>query len=410
MSEMEYSRSEVSAMITLASFGALSLTTVLIVLCVFAAAGLRRLNAENKNMYPMTHLALFFGSLLFSNVLQGVGNVMDIKWAIQAGVREGGYCTAQGAIKQVSNLGMSFWSLVISFHAFTILFLRWKPKKWTAYTTFFLVWTFIILLVGAIPFAIKKPGIPYFGLAGYWCWIKQDYAVARIVLEYLWMYISIGVSAMLYALIFLRLRGNLLVEGRKWSLRLVPSSEAWQLQMGRDLVDAHMLKVASHMLLYPLAFVILILPITAIRMMENAGKTARFEVVIFAAIFFGLNGFVNTILLMSGRNLLPEDGSLPTVTMKRTISPVTSLAKNGGVVPFMLPPQAELQTQERRMPTDLTRVRGLHSSNSVRSVDSAASDLGRGYSGGEELHASASVRSVDSTSRLVEAPRDRLPR
>jgi hypothetical protein len=404
MSEFsKYSRSEVAGIITLASFGALSLAAVLLVLCALAAAALRRLHAANKNMYPMTHLALFFGSLLFSNIMQGVGNVMDIKWAMQAGVQEGGFCTAQGVIKQFSNLGVSLWSLAIAVHAFTILFLRWKPKKWTAYTTFFAIWTFVFLLVGVLPRALMKPGIPYFGIAGYWCWIKQDYATARIVLEYLWMYVSVGVSAILYALIFLRLRGNLVVEGWKWSLRWVSGDEAWQLQMGRDLIDTHMLKVASHMLLYPLAFVILILPITAVRMMENAGRSARLEVVIFAAIFFGLNGFVNALLLRTGRKLLPDDDSLPTVTMKRTISPVgPTLAKNGGIVPFMLPPQAE-QMEERHIPTDLTRVRGHHSSNSIRSVDSAATSQLEGA----PLQPTTSIRSVDSTSRLVEPSQDR---
>jgi hypothetical protein len=398
-----YSRAEVNGVIVLASFGALSLAAVLLALCVLAAAALRRLHASNRTMYPMTHLALFFGSLIFSNILQAIGNIMDIKWAIQAGVREGGFCTAQGAIKQVSNLGVSFWSLVISVHAFTILFLRWKPRRWTAYSTFVAVWTFIAILVAVLPRALMKPGIPYFGIAGYWCWIRREYSTARIVLEYLWMYVSVGVSTVLYALIFLRLRGNLLIEDGKWSLRWVAADETWQLQIGRDLVDTHMLKVASHTLLYPLAFVILILPITAVRMTEKSGDySARFEVIIFAAIAFGLNGLVNALLLMSGRKLLPDDESLPTVSMKRTISPIPSLAKNGGIVPFMLPPLTA-QMEERRVPTDLTKVRGLDRSNSARSIESVSSQLG----GGAPLHPTTSIQSIDSTSQLIEPPQER---
>jgi len=348
----------------LAGFGSLSLAAVLFVVGAFVVMAGRR--SRRKNVYPMTHLVAFFGSLLFSNALQAFGNVMGMSWVVRSTVHFGHFCSAQGAIKQTSDLGVSLWSLVLSYHAFTILFLRWEPRKWTAYVTFIAVWFIIALMVGIIPLAIKRPGVPYFGISGYWCWITSDYSTPRIVLEYVWMYISVLISFVLYTLIFFRLRGNLNVEGWRMSFRWVSSAETWQLQLGRDLIDTHMLKVAKLMLWYPVASFILNVPITIVRLLEHNGLSIPFTAVMVCAVIFTLSGFINANLLISARNLLPEEGTLPTVNMKR--SPLLKeKSPSNGIIPFILPPPEETASN-RHVPTDLSRQTSAGSVSTVRTT------------------------------------------
>jgi hypothetical protein len=44
--------------------------------------------------------------------------------------------------------------------------------------------------------------------------------------------------------VLLRVRGNLTKSNGKWRLRWVPSEDAWQLAVSRDLIDSLMQKVA----------------------------------------------------------------------------------------------------------------------------------------------------------------------
>jgi hypothetical protein len=61
---------------------------------------------------------------------------------------------------------------------------------------------------------------------------------------------SAGLGFLLYATVLLRVRGNLVMMDGKWRLRWVPRSEGWMLQLGRDIIDTCMLKVAALMVWY----------------------------------------------------------------------------------------------------------------------------------------------------------------
>lgn len=63
-------------------------------------------------------------------------------------------------------------------------------------------------------------------------------------------FLSAGLSFILYSFILLRVRGNLVSNDGKWSLRFVPSGDSWQLSFARDLVDSSMLRVTQIMVWY----------------------------------------------------------------------------------------------------------------------------------------------------------------
>lgn len=94
---------------------------------------------------------------------------------------------------------------------------------------------------------------------------------------------------MLYTLVFLRLRGNLVFpEGRRLPQFIwVSKAKAWRLQANRDAVDAHMTDVAKQMIYFPVAYTIVIIPIAIERLM---GGNVPFEWVIFADSMFMSSG------------------------------------------------------------------------------------------------------------------------
>lgn len=67
-------------------------------------------------------------------------------------------------------------------------------------------------------------------------------------LLFLQEFLSAGVGFVLYALVLLRVRGNLTSIGGRWRMRWIPRSQAWQLSIGRDMIDSAMLRVAANMI------------------------------------------------------------------------------------------------------------------------------------------------------------------
>jgi hypothetical protein len=62
-------------------------------------------------------------SLLITDLVQAAGGIMNVKWVIEDHVALGGYCTSQGAIKQVGNLGTALWSLVRNHNTWLVVIL-----------------------------------------------------------------------------------------------------------------------------------------------------------------------------------------------------------------------------------------------------------------------------------------------
>lgn len=69
------------------------------------------------------------------------------------------------------------------------------------------------------------------------------------------MFLSAVVSFISYVLVFLKLRGNILVTGGRFRLRSVDQTTAGTPYQGYEASDlrAHMDSVAKHMLLYPVS-------------------------------------------------------------------------------------------------------------------------------------------------------------
>jgi len=187
-------------------------------------------------------------------------------------------------------------------HTFCVIFLELKIRTYVMWFTLVGGWSVIITLVIVGP-ATRNTATrgPFFGISGYWCWISPQYKIERLTLDYLVMFLAAFFSMVLYVLIFLRMQGNIVRNG--WRIRFRRTSEAsWR---GRKSGDDQAMAIARKMLLYPIAYAILILPISISRFATWAGKNVPFEVTIFTAAIFLLSGLVNVILFATTRRVLP---------------------------------------------------------------------------------------------------------
>lgn len=272
-------------------------------------SAIRSIRSPEEHKFIRTHVAVYFFSLLLCDLAQGIGALLNTRWIAQGGLEIGSYCNAQAVIKQTGNVGTALWSFVIAVHTFNVLFLRWHIANYVCYGTLVGVWAFLGFIVILGPAVVESPARgPFYGISGYWCWITQSYPVERYALEYLFMFSSAGLSFILYFLVFLRLRGNVSVEG--WHIRFHRAHNgSWQDNSNNGLFhdgrrDPHLMQVARQMLWYPIAYSILVIPIAAARFSAFSGKDVPFAVTILTSSIFMLSGFVNAILFTTTRRVI----------------------------------------------------------------------------------------------------------
>ncbi|KAF5370389.1 hypothetical protein D9758_006926 [Tetrapyrgos nigripes] len=385
---------ERAGVICLTVAGLLSLSAV-VVLILF--------KTPKPSTYRRTHLFGYLLSLLLANAIQSAGTVMSLKWVGENRVIFGTFCTNQGAIKQTGNVSTALWSFMMSLHLFNLLFLRGSVTRLGFWLTIVFGWGLVVFIVLIGPAAIEKQEKgPYFGISGPWCWITSAYPKEQILLEYFFEFLSAFLSFILYTFVLLRVRGNLVrleSEGRyHWKLRFVPKGEGWQLSIGRDLIDSTMLKVAQNMVWYPVAYSIILIPITIIRLSEFSGDNIPFGAVIFADVVFNLTGFINVILLMTTRRLLPDMETVPEFNTQR--SKRASIFQRNGITPFTLERSETAENYTRS--NEANRIRALARAGSGVSYTSHSASQEGTMEETSYRHSIASIQSGDSRTQLIE--------
>ncbi|KZT36739.1 hypothetical protein SISSUDRAFT_1023827, partial [Sistotremastrum suecicum HHB10207 ss-3] len=297
--QVTYSPSERQSVAALVASALLSLLSVL---SIALFQSYKKLSGES--LFPRTHVTPYYSSLLIANLIQSVGSTISLRWILTGDVTYGPLCYMQGGWKNAGNVATALWNLVIAGHIFNLLFLRFRSTRKEMIAVLCGVWSLVGVVVFVGPVAIQKEDLgPYFGVSGYWCWITDLYPNAQRYLEYLFMFLSAGLSFLIYILVFFRMRGNIVGKGRKMRIIHISRSLSWELRLCRDDVDSAMLKTVSHMIWYPVAYTLLVLPIALARLSAFGGHRVPFGWTVAADFVFNLNGFVNAVLLLTTRRI-----------------------------------------------------------------------------------------------------------
>ncbi|KAI0297085.1 hypothetical protein BC826DRAFT_1002120 [Russula brevipes] len=124
------------------------------------------------------------------------GGILNVRWAGSGMVTTGPYCTAQGIIKQIGELGTALITLRCG---------EWVQARGFTFGLVGFACVFIALWVG-----IGN---------GYWCWISPQFKGERFAGEYLWLWVALFAS-ILYIPVYLWANGRLSVGERWYKFRL----------------------------------------------------------------------------------------------------------------------------------------------------------------------------------------------
>ncbi|CAE6426489.1 unnamed protein product [Rhizoctonia solani] len=289
-----------------------------------------------QGIRSFTHSALgvFLCSLLVSDMIQGAAFAINFKWAADGRVHPGIACTAQGAVSQFGDLGSALWSLAISMYTFSLLFLVQKPPVWLTWTIFVSGWVLITVLPIVGPYGIQKLETKgeFYGVSGAWCWIGHGYQLERFLYVYMWIFLSLFASLVLYGLVYLRFSGRLVLKDGRfywhstpvgWTSGIFSSETQEPTAMSRPYstfnsnvasqrltesekngIGKHLKSISKRLMLYPLVYSVVTLPVAACRIGAVTGWTPPLPLYIFAGISFTSSGLTNVILFIVTRHAL----------------------------------------------------------------------------------------------------------
>ncbi|KAF8502188.1 hypothetical protein F5888DRAFT_1176383 [Russula emetica] len=236
--------------------------------------------------------------LFLFDLLQAIGGILNVRWAHNGIVTTGHYCTAQGIIEQIGELGVALITLLLAVHTFVAAVLPGDLQgRGVALSSVSLVGVFIILWV-AIGAGIHKN---YETPTPYWCWISPQFPGERLGGEYVWLWIALVASATLNIPLYFWAEGFWSIDEEYKFHWADPDQRVPYIQR----------RAALGRLLYPLAYSLIVLPITISRWLLFTHHHVSSAATFFGITVFYLSGAINVLLFLviKPELLLPSSSS-----------------------------------------------------------------------------------------------------
>ncbi|PPQ98708.1 hypothetical protein CVT24_003416 [Panaeolus cyanescens] len=270
-----------------------------------------------------------FVNLMLADLIQAIAIYPNVKWMLNGEITTGSLCTAQAALKQIGIVGVSLSSLMIAIHTFVVLVLRWRVSRLASALMVAAIWVCMAIIIG-VPNIVHR-NQSYYGKAGYWCWIRDDFPTERIVAEYLWVWTAGLSMILLYGAMFLVVRKWFIIEnGIHWHKTYnqpegtvkptVPKGDGHSMEE-----DRKTRVIANSLLYYPLVYIICVIPNSACRWAAFQGASVPYQLTLAANSIYNLSGTLNLVLFLVTRPQLvvgpaknTTEAEAPRVTVRRS--------------------------------------------------------------------------------------------
>ncbi|KAA1119245.1 hypothetical protein PGT21_018781 [Puccinia graminis f. sp. tritici] len=286
--------------ITVAITAQLSFLATLLLIGILLYYRLRLWNPKSRSVigseefclkFLRSQFAILFIDLLASDLIQSLGFLLNLAHVGKPIIEDSTICTVQGVFIQLGDTSGAFATVAIAVHTFIVLINRTPPSTAALLIVLGMKWAlvFILAMIGPLAFATDALG-PFYGPAGAWCWISSAYPWQRLCLHYVWLFFAGAASAVTYALIF-------------WNVRRRLRTQYAQTSYDRSVEETSMENAAKKMLVYPLCYLLLMLPLGIDRITAIFGRTWSLDVQIACGVIFTLVGLVDSVVFCWTRNI-----------------------------------------------------------------------------------------------------------
>ncbi|KAL2822692.1 G protein-coupled glucose receptor regulating Gpa2-domain-containing protein [Aspergillus cavernicola] len=230
-------------------------------------------------------------NLVIADIQQSVAFLICAKWYAENKVQAStAACFLQGFWLQIGDPASGIFVLAIACHTFYLVALGRKLSYRVFVTIVIGLWVFIAILV-IIPLA--SHGSDVFVPSGAWCWISEEYEPIRLWTHYFWIFLAEFGTVSLYAVLWFQLRRRI-----KQSA-ILGSSHVESLRRLR--------RVVGYMVIYPIAYIVLSLPLAAGRMATAQGNTPSIVYFCVSGALITSSGLVDVLLYtLTRKNLILE--------------------------------------------------------------------------------------------------------
>ncbi|KAF2089954.1 hypothetical protein K490DRAFT_17127, partial [Saccharata proteae CBS 121410] len=232
---------------------------------------------------------LLIYNLLLADLQQSLSFIISFHWLNENKMlAPTPACFAQAWLVQIGDISSGLFVLAIALHTF---FSVVKGRQ----ISFKLFLGIVIGIWGVALFlTIIGPAIHgnrYFTRAGAWCWVSDEFESERLYLHYIWIFIIEFGTIIIYTLIFIYLR-------RQLSNILSASHSSTPNKVSQ---------AARYMVVYPIAYVVMTLPLAAGRMATMTGHTLPTTYYCIAGTLMTSCGWLDTALYTLTRRVLVSD-------------------------------------------------------------------------------------------------------
>lgn len=304
---------------------------------------------EPEQCPPPNQFVVLFHSLLLADLHQAIAFFLNIVWVARDGISvESPACWAQGLFISNGDLASSCFIFTIALHTYLSLVREYRPPQWALYTWVAGTWIFVYG-IGLAGVAFTKNGRSvggYFVRASAWvsrplrsklpylrsgllltgikqCWINEEYEELRLVTHYLYIFLAIVFTSLLYLAIFLTLRSRLshsqsgavpdskpqrpALRHKASLLSVMSASSQSSTSPLRSPLDTQPKINADHhpaFLVYPLIYVLCTMPLAVGRIAAMTGVHVPLEFFCAAGALIVSNGWLDVLLWGTTRHTI----------------------------------------------------------------------------------------------------------
>ncbi|OJJ03985.1 hypothetical protein ASPVEDRAFT_195898 [Aspergillus versicolor CBS 583.65] len=234
-------------------------------------------------------------NLLLADLQQATAFLLCLHWVGQGSVYSStAACIIQGWWIQTADPGSGLFVIAIAMHTGAVV-LRGSQLPWRAFVACVIgIWAFILVL-GFIPVGLYGSETFVISEAG-WCWLSPEHERERLWGHYIWIFLSEFGTVVLYSFMFFFLRRRV-----RQTARLGPNHQASLNRLNR---------VVVYMVIYPVAYVILSLPLAAGRMSSARHIIPSYAYFAAAGSLMALSGLADAVIYtLTRRQLLVDTDS-----------------------------------------------------------------------------------------------------
>lgn len=230
-------------------------------------------------------------NLVLADLQQSLAFLICLKWIAQDKISgDTAACFLQGLWLQIGDPASGLFVLAIAVHTFLLVALGIKLSHRVFVILVVSIWGFCAILV-IIPLA--SHGRYILIPSGAWCWISEKDETMRLWTHYIWIFLAEFGTITLYAIMWFQLRRRIAQSA------ILGSSHTESLKRLR--------RVIGYMVIYPIAYIVLSLPLAAGRMATAQGNNPSVAYFCVAGAVITSSGLVDVLLYtLTRRNLIIE--------------------------------------------------------------------------------------------------------